>query len=68
MSEQPQERKRMVDLRISAHVRSVDRKDVIEIVELVEDLLSGWGDIEVSHSVTGKRRPLTMADALKPPE
>ncbi len=55
-------------MRLSAHVRGVDAKDVLEIVELVEDLLSGWGEVEVSHSVTRKRRRLTMADALKPPE
>ena len=68
MAEDNQERKRRVDLRLSAHVRGVDSKDVMEIVDLVEDLLSGWGEVEVSHSVTRKRRRLTMADALKSPE
>ncbi len=68
MEEDSQGRKRLVDMRLSAHVRGVDAKDVLEIVNLVEDLLSGWGEVEVSHSVTRKRRRLTMADALKPPE
>ncbi|KKN29052.1 hypothetical protein LCGC14_0848080 [marine sediment metagenome] len=68
MAEDNQDRKRLVDMRLSAHVRGVNAKDVLEIVELVEDLLSGWGEVEVSHSVTRKRRRLTMADALKSTE
>lgn len=68
MAENEPRAKRKVDVRLSAHVRGVDAEDVLEIVNLVEDLLSGWGEVEVSHSVTRRRRRITMADALKPPE
>ncbi len=68
MAENESRGKRMVDIRVSAHVRGVAFADVVEIVDLVEDLLSGWGEVEVSHSVTRRRRRITMADALKPPE
>ncbi len=68
MPDEGKDRSKRVDVRLSAHVRSVDARDVLEMVDLVEELLSGWGEVEVSHSVTRKRRRLTMADALKPPE